>query len=259
MTLRPRSPGARRLHEAVLALRAPLRVECSIKLVPGALLAERFLLGVPKRALGPDPAAALAALGRRIGWPPAAETLLAEHLEAADHVHLGWEEGEGGATTKLYLEAAAQAGRARAAGRPATVHRAVKWDPEHPGEGRSSRYDLAEAPAAEAMAALFAGRPLGAPGLALGLDALALAPGGMLLVVTEAGSPRRSFDLNLYGAERPVAALAAPLARAAAVFGIDPGEAADRFGAVGARPLGHVSGGLGRDGRDFATLYYGAD
>lgn len=257
MTLRPRSPGARRLHEAVLALKAPLRVERSIKLVPGALLAERFLLGVPKRALVPDPAAALAALGRRIGWPPAADALLAEHLEAADQVHLGWEEGEDGATAKLYLEAAAETRRALAAGRPATVHRAVKWDPERPGEGRSSRYDLAGAPAAETMAALFE-RP-GAPGLALGLEALALAPHGMLLVVAEAGSPRRSFDLNLYGAERSVAALAAPLARAAAALGIDPAEAADRFGAVAERPLGHVSGGLGRDGRDFATLYYGAD
>jgi hypothetical protein len=258
MALRPRSPGARRLHEAVLALRSPMRVERSIKLVPGALLAERFLLGVPKRALGADPAAALASLGRRIGWPPLAAALVAEHLDAADHVHLGWEEGEGRATAKLYLETAAEARRARAAGRPATVHRAVKLDPERPEAARTSRYDLAEGAAVAVLAGLFADRPE-APGLALGRDALALAPEGMLLVVSEAGSPRRSFDLNLYGGEYPVSALAGPLMRTAAALGIGAEEAADRLGSVGSRPLGHVSGGLDRHGRAFATLYYGAD
>ncbi len=75
--------------------------------------------------------------------------------------------------------------------------------------------------------------------------------------VQEEGSPRRSFDINFYSAGLRVASVEEPVRRMAAAYAIAPPEIDGLLSRIGGEPLGHLSGGMGRDGRDFATLYFG--
>jgi hypothetical protein len=85
-------------------------------------------------------------------------------------------------------------------------------------------------------------------------------PGRILfLEVREDDNPRHSFDLNLYKAGLRVRDLDAWISRIGAHYDLP----ADPFRQVydAARPLalGHIAGGLDREGRDFLTVYYGME
>ena len=73
-----------------------------------------------------------------------------------------------------------------------------------------------------------------------------------LLDVTEPGNPRRSLDLNLTPLGATLGDHAESLPRL-----LGPASA-PLLAREAARPLGHVAAGTARDGRPFATLYYGA-
>jgi hypothetical protein len=76
--------------------------------------------------------------------------------------------------------------------------------------------------------------------------------------VEEEGSPRRSFDVNVYSAGLPVDAMKGAMRGMGRAYGIAPERVEDLLARVGGEVLGHLSGGTARNGRDFATLYYGA-
>ncbi len=316
--IRPRSPDGRRLLEAVAALRQPYRAERSVKLVPGGLLADRFLVSLPKAAFGDEPLARLRDLAAGLGLPATFAAALAGPLADADAIHLGHEASGEGGVHKLYFEfaqAARQAsgglasngtsslrhaeesrGAARLEARtdrrasfetpapqapqhdewggrteslpdlevgPGTlVHLAFKWDPHRPGRHGTAEYRLVPGETGVALrsglAALCADTRALAAGEAALDGALTRAAAGdlMLLAVREPENGRLSYDLNLYEAGLTVGSLAAPLAAAAAAFGVET-AAADHFATVGRERLGHVAGGLGRDGRPFLTVYHG--
>lgn len=263
MIPRPRSSAGRRVLDAALGLRAPLRIERSVKLVPGRLLTERFLASLPVGALGPDPSDGLGAIAARLGVPDRLRDDLFATLGACDNVHLGCEDGEDGSVCKLYLEFAGAARRARADGAAEPlVYLAAKWAPEHERGSALSRYVWRRGNGrGEVARALedISGERHDSPSRALGLAALDRVGEGevMLLEVKDDGHKRRSFDLNLYDAGLTVRDLDSPIAAAAEALGVDRGEAADVFGAVARESLGHIAGGVGRDGRDFATVYFG--
>jgi hypothetical protein len=72
----------------------------------------------------------------------------------------------------------------------------------------------------------------------------------------EEGNPRRSFDLNFYKARLRLDHLMPALRALCGRYGAGR-EAIERIAAqAGKRPFGHLSGGLGRDGQDFLTVYY---
>jgi hypothetical protein len=73
---------------------------------------------------------------------------------------------------------------------------------------------------------------------------------------SEEGNPRKSFDINFYKAGLQVFDIAPVLTTLWQRYDI-PGMPEQILpGQVGACPFGHLSGGLGRDGRDFLTMYY---
>jgi hypothetical protein len=98
--------------------------------------------------------------------------------------------------------------------------------------------------------------PSGAAALAI-LELAAQRIGEDSFVYVEAaeeGNPRRSFDLNLYKARLQVRDLEAPLAALARQYQVHAPALRRLLGLE--RPFGHLSGGRGRDGRDFVTVYY---
>ncbi len=118
----------------------------------------------------------------------------------------------------------------------------------------------ADALEARMAAAYGEGVPLEAARALLGL-AVARVPAAQLqlLEVEEDGNARRSFDLNVYDAGLAVRDAQAALARLREHFGVRPGQFQALYDQVRAKPLGHLAGGVHRDGAPFATVYYGVE
>lgn len=252
------------LLDAVLALRVPVIVEHSVRIVPGAVHDGRILVGFPKAALGDDGLARLLAFADALGMPAGLAAVLRRDYAAADVVHAGLDGGgRGSEVVKIYLEFAEAAARADAG--PTVVHRAVKWDRARTGSGTVSTYRSVPAASRAALVEQVVRALTDDEGAAIatrvvGLvdQALARVPAEalMLLEVEDAGTPRRSIDLNVYAAEIALGAVAAELRGLGAAFAVDDGSRARLAALPADAALGHIACGIGRDGRPFVTVYF---
>jgi tryptophan halogenase len=254
----------------VAALDAPYGLERSVKITQGSLAADRCLLSVGRDALGRDPAARIAEIGRSLGLPPHFAAEVPTALAGADVVHFGYEGAAGRDIHKIYFEYATQVRRAMAspARAPVLVHLAYKWTPGKADKGAVTRYIWApyrtrgeleqklqalvparEAPRANRCALALVAR----------LAALAESGEALLMEVEEPGNPRRSCDLNVYDAELRMKDVADLIDAATADFAIPKARAEAVFEGAGPRMLGHLSAGLGRDGGEFVTIYFGVE
>ena len=88
----------------------------------------------------------------------------------------------------------------------------------------------------------------------------ALADSGELLLmeVEEPGNPRRSCDLNVYDAGLRMREIA-DLLEAACEISLFRTHRRAVFGRAGGSGAGHLSAGVGRDGREFVTVYFGVE
>jgi hypothetical protein len=266
----PIGPRGKAMLALIEALDCPFGLERSAKLGDGAINEDRFLAIVHKRALGDDPAAGLAHIAGRLGLAGSMLDMLCRQLAQAEIVGLGYEGGDD-PVYKIYLELSQPARRASSSGLPAgaeVIFSAVKWRADDPGRAVASRYVR---PAAGRGPAAIAGRLAAQAGkdrrLASAQAALGIVEAARgrcpperiaLVEVEEEVSPRRSFDINVYAATLPVEAVSEPIRRLAAAYAIPPAEIDTFLARVGPLQLGHLSGGIGRNGRDFATLYFGA-
>ncbi|MEP6563580.1 MAG: hypothetical protein ABJB10_00490 [Mesorhizobium sp.] len=259
-----------RMLSLIEALDCPFGLERSAKLGDGDINEDRFLAIVHKDSLGPDAKAGLRAIARKLSLPEAMLAMLCDHLGEAEIVHFGYEGGKAG-LYKIYVEFSGRVRRGLAKGaEPATelVHIAVKWRPDDPQSARVSRYVWpAAARGVEAIKGRLAGlRPdAGAsPSVDAAFDMIEVARHHcpeeriFFMEVQEDGSPRHSFDINMYSAGLQVAAVEQAIRRLGKAYAIAPAKLDEFLSRITGEPLGHLSGGLGRNGRDFATLYFGA-
>lgn len=258
--------AARPLLDKVRALGAGFGFEKSFKLSAAGLQDERLILGVRSRAVDPQ---ALVGVCRSIGMPKEYLEEFVRVLPEANTVGFGYEgNGAAGGAFKVYLEfwerLRARVLRDPGNRAPAELFLGFKWQGQDPKRRAIARYTcyplLSTAAIASRMEALYAGG--GQPSLAAAralLEAAALrAPGDSFVYVeaAEEGNPRRSFDLNLYKAGLMVRGLRPVLASLAPAYGIAAAELEEMLERAGGQPLGHLSGGVGRDGQDFLTVYY---
>ena len=193
--------------------------------------------------------------------------MLRPHLGRANAVFFGIEERPGGAVFKMYLEfwdeVRRQVRHAPGAA-PVLLHLGVKWSGSFGGRCEVARYEchplLAARDVLRRMQALYpADRPNAGCGAAQTIvrRSLETDPGAALLYeeVSEDGNPRRSFDVNLYKTGLRVDTVAPQLRQAALAFGIAPDDLDAELAACSGALLGHLSGGIGRDGREFLSVY----
>ena len=258
------------LMNLVRGLAAPFGLERSVKIVPGALLEDRFLVSLHRSAFGAAAADRLRQMGDVLGAPPGFADAIAAAQADADIIHFGYEGGPGPAIYKIYLEYASAVRRARAqnAPDPVLVHLAYKWTPGAAGQGTVTRYSWtpcgSEAAIAERIERLV---PTGEAPRALrcGLDLLSRCAGRseprqlFLMAVEEPGNPRRSYDINVYQAELHLRDIADLVGAAATEFAVPQSRVRALLERSGALALGHLSGGRGRDGEEFVTIYYGVE
>jgi tryptophan halogenase len=268
----PAAVAAERLLTLLRALGAPYAYERSFRLAPGSLQANRFLASLNLADLGDagfERALAVAqAMGMSAAAQQAARAAAQAESDALHCLHFGFEAGEGGILCKLYLErqvSAAEIAAARAAGRAALLHLAFKWNVDS-GAHVVTRYDWYPGLGADGIAtrlrALY-GQTAHAESLQIALEALQMAADRVeadtlqYLEVREPENGRSSFDLNLYDAGLQVRDLLPLLLRMRDLQGVRPGQFQALVDQIRNRALGHLAGGVHRDGRDFFNVYYG--
>ena len=263
----------KRLLSLIEALDCAFGLERSVKLSASGINTDRFLASLHKDSLGDDPHAGLSRLARAMLLPEPFLDMLLGQLGEADIVHVGHEGGEAGAY-KLYLEFAERVRNVReqqqtARAEPELVHLSVKWRPGDPQSAAVSRYfwpsAAREIPAIKARLAKLVGSAVGLPSVEAAMELIDAARRRcdddeiFFMEVDEEGSARRSFDVNVYAADLTVSAIDAPILKLANSYLLDREAAKELLSRIGPLTLGHLSGGVGRNGKDFATVYFGVE
>jgi hypothetical protein len=262
--------SAAELIKLVEALGAPYGLERSVKITPGALAADRCLISVGRAAFGSAPADRLIRMGHALRMPPTFAAPIAAALERADVVHFGYEAAGERDIYKIYLEYVTEARRAMAAesSHPVLVHLAYKWVAAQADSGAITRYtwmpcrtrDELEAKLRDLVPAIEAPNALRcALGLVSRVTAFADTGRFLLMEVDEPGNPRRSCDLNVYDAELRMRDISDLLETALTDFAVPKPRARLVFDRAADRALGHLSAGVGRDGQEFVTIYFGVE
>lgn len=263
----PMAEAADWLRAAVREMAPVHYQERSFRLAPGQLQANRFLLSINSQQLPADALERSWAICRHLGLPEAQRQAVEQAFGRAAHVHFGFEGEPGRTFCKLYLErkvGGLEAAEARETGRPALLYTAFKWDTAS-GAHVVSQYHwwpgLSAAAIADRMAAQFEGadQALVAQAQAV-LDACAkrlAAERLQYLEVTEAGQPRRSFDLNAYDANLTLRDLQPVMFALRDQLAIGPSRFQALYDQVKGKRFGHLAGGIHRDGRPFFNVYFG--
>jgi hypothetical protein len=237
--------------------------EDSFKLTNGRLLADRFLIGIRSAGI---PGTTFLEIAAGLDMPEGFRSAFVGGLPEADVVLFGIEEGETGLVRKAYLEfwdKVRRRVRGTGANDPELLNLGFKWTAGDDSRSVVARYTCY--PMLDLAGMLRRIRDLydGATGslsclMALHLVQLAARRNAAFIYmeVSEEGTPRRSYDINLYKADLTLAEIEPELRETAARYAVprEPFEAL--WSRVRTRPLGHLSGGLGRDGNDFLTVYY---
>ena len=259
---------AAQLLRAIGSWGIPHQYERSLRLSEGSLQANRFLLTMNARDIPGDPLAQALAVCDQFGMPPALREAAAANFTMAKCVHFGFEGDPESIICKLYLEravSAEEAHRARGANRPVLLHLAFKWDLLrdaavttkylwHPGlSGSEIEMRLAHVYRDGQGESLEIARSL----LQLATAKVA-AERLQYLEVEEAENARRSFDLNVYNAGLHIRDVHDLLYRMREHFAVRPGQFQALYDQIKVMPLGHLAGGVHRNGKDFFNVYYGA-
>ena len=258
---------AAKLLQLVGAWGVPRQFERSFRIAPGTLQSNRFLLTVNPADIPGNARDAALAVCSEMGMPPSQRAAAASQFTAASTVHFGFEGDAGSIITKLYLEHAVSPEAARLAhakDEPVLLHLAFKW-PVLGGEAVTTRYLWHPLLTADEIAlrlgTLYGGKPSEPRDIALGFlqqgAEKTAAERLQYLEVEELENGRRSFDLNLYNAGLAMKDAQPLLQRMRSHFGLRPGQFQALYDQVKAMSLGHVAGGVHRDGREFFNIYYG--
>lgn len=235
--------------------------EKSFKMSAGRLLGNRFLVGIPAAQMTPSK---LFAICGELDMPGDFLSRLRDELGGTDTIHFGFEEGPGSGLFKLYLEYWNRLDGARAGGEESVLlHRAFKWDALDHGRRAVADYRcflrLSREQTLQRIAGIYRDDAHPAFGLARQLVALAAARTSeklMYLEVSEEGNPRASFDLNFHAADFRLREIEPQLIAMSRHYALPAAQFAGLWSGIAERTLGHLSGGLSRDGRDFMTIYY---
>ena len=240
--------------------------EDSFKLSRAGLLTERFLLGIPLQEISP---ARVMHLCRTLGMPQRSQASVLEHLGKANLVFFGLEDDGERGVYKVYLEfwdSVRRHVRNTGSTGPLLLNLGFKWRAGGDGSDvRVARYTCFPLLSAYDILGrlhqvLAGGRSpviyAGASGIIQRAAAENPSAPFLYVEVSEEGNSRMSFDVNLYKANLSVGDIQPFLSSVVRHFCIPPETFESWLQRIAACPLGHVSGGLDKDGRDFMTTYY---
>lgn len=259
--------GGAILEEWVRSRGVPYGREPSVKVFRGIALTDRFLLTLSRQDLGPRPGEDLLQLARLLRMPPSLESDLVLECGRCDIVHLGFEGGYRGSTFKFYFERVRGLREVIAGWKPEdppiVIHRALKWATTGEDDSAATaEYTCQPSLSLDSLHGRMASLLPSPPVASLAVELLARAAGRvgreelLFMEVEEPGSPRRSFDLNVYRAGLRVEDLEDWISRIWKHFELFPGSDWT-LRREPAGTVGHLAGGTDREGREFLSLYFG--
>lgn len=246
----------------------PCGYERSFKMLPGKLLANRYLLGVDLKNVNSEQ---LRSICQRLDMPEEYFALFREHLPEANLVFLGFEDNPPTGIYKVYLEfwervkseIQAQPGSRE----PKLLHLGFKWNVTDNTQRTISKYLcyplLSTEGVFQRLGDLYAGHER-CVSLAIATEIIAFAASRaeehsfIYLEVLEGDSLRRSFDINLYSAMLPLSSIQSALIRLRDHFAIPNSQFEQVSRLTCDKLLGHLSGGISQHGEEFVTIYYEA-
>lgn len=242
--------------------------ERSFKLLEGEILAYRYILSLGPNAVKKNPPGSILEICRRLEMPGELLADFERLFPRAHIIHFGIEETRTGCIVKAYLEFV---GNFRNAVRnktgPFHLYAGYKWDAADPARRAITTYTCYPSLNPRGMLRKLSDiyGPAHGTSRELARRVLEAALGRVMynhilyVEVEEAGNPRTSYDLSIYKAKLTLRDVHPVLAEMCRHFSIPPEAFRDRYEAARDRTFGHLSGGIDREGRDFFTVYFGAE
>lgn len=247
-------------------------MERSFKMSDRSLLMNRFIIGFRKDDLPQNPDETLISIFMQMGMPGRFQEDCKKQLHKTYYVHFGFEEQHDGCLYKAYLEfkTTPQDGPdcAGATQEPFLVFLGFKWNPCDNGACAVTRYIchplLSPEEIREKLSCLFDRNP-GYKSFETAekiLDKAVTTISNNEIVyeeVSEENNPRKSFDMNLYGANLHIRDIRPFLVDIARHYSLPDDLFVSLCDRIGDKTFGHLSGGIDRCGKDFLTVYYGVE
>lgn len=265
----PKPPYADTLFRAIKSLDLPFGFEQSIKLEPGFLLNRRFTIALLRASLGKDPIAEIRRIVTPFGMPQNCLVGIARNVMDAKYIHFGYEaNAKSKQQLKVYLEFPRQLGRLIARRNhvdgPLLLGLGFKWNPLVPENYAVSQYSCNPSVTIREMKermVTICGSSNNASCIAAisALDAAikrTKTDNLLFSQVTEENNPRNSFVLTLHRAEMEVGQAAINFDNVFDYFHLARKDKLLLTACTG-QSLRHISGGIGRQGTEFFTIYYG--
>lgn len=263
---------ARSLARLIDGLGVEYGLERSFKISDRSLLMNRFIMGFKKDQLPGDPDKTMSSVLMQMGMPGVFIDECRALLPQTEYFHFGFEEQRTGCLYKAYLEFKVPiefgTDGSRIRQEPFLVFLGFKWNPFDSSTRAMSRYTcyplLSPEEIQEKLACLFERNP----GYKSFETAQNIVQNSVKVIsndkiiyeeVSEENNPRKSFDMNLYGADlciRDIYPLLMDIGRHYALPDDQFVRLCDR---IRDKRFGHLSGGIDREGNDFLTVYYGVE
>ncbi|MCA9123581.1 MAG: hypothetical protein H6822_18200 [Planctomycetaceae bacterium] len=241
-------------------LNEPFGLEHSFRVCPRGIFAHRFLASTARTSVDCQ---AVVELCLRLGIPNHCSGEVHHHLESAKFLHLGYEEGSASCLYKIYLET----GHDCEPEGSVVQHHAIKWDSIDNSKYVRSKYIWYRLQTVtnvlDRLDAIYGGDSESS--LEIARDMIFLGASRIpvedlhYMEVTESGSLRSSFDINFYSAELRVQDLVPFLVRACERYSTSISELQSLCDSIGGEVLGHLAGGIHRNGDEFFNVYYGVE
>ena len=243
----------------------------SFKMFDGTLLGDRFLVTLTKERIAEPRDEKVLEMCRRMGMPAALLTSFAEKLPPANYVHVGFEANERASIYKVYLEywtTWEQEIEVKRISEPFVGGFGFKWDVADARRTAVTRYTCHPRLSVEGLlqrVAAVCDRPGGDKPVDVTRCLLEAATARidtdkiLYLETDERDNPRRSFDINMLRARVLLSELYPVWQDACRRYAVSTEAFNALFTPIRNELFSHIQGGVDREGRDFITIYYGAE
>lgn len=260
--------GLNALRNLVIENQLPLMFERSLRIQSGCVEDRRALFTLPVDAMGSAGLTEVLQICGVMSSPTTFQNSIQRFFHRAEFVHFGFECSGLVLIGKCYLELSQHSlPEASSVGRLNFV--GFKWSMTDDSLAVVSRYrSLAELPWADIQKVMLTDVPADFRDAVAGVlsdfqhstdQPVSTVDELRLLKVTEEGSNRVSYDLNVYSMARPVAVIADSLRVCCHRLGGDSSSLNKWIHANSLATVGHVSVGLNRRNAPFLTIYHSAD
>ena len=256
--------GLNHIRAWAAAKRLTYGIEQSMRMSPKILETRRCLISFSLAEAGHEATADVTQICRAMNAPDTFQQSIARFINAAAFVHFGFEYSGATRIGKCYLELPPpdptlprQSGRLQFLG--------FKWSLQNSSIAVVSRYKSSTVQDWSEIKSLLLAATDQKLRLILELLLQQLQPSSQkareiypLLEISEEGSDRRSWDLNVYDDQRSLGQVQCSLLAAAETLQIPQQDFFAWILPITTSVLGHIATGIGRSGEPFLTVYYGA-